>query len=430
MALTDVKIRSAKTEAAPYRLSDAGGLYLFVSPAGGKLWRWNYRFDGKQKTMSFGKYPDLSLADARSAHQAARTKLAQGDDPMAQRKATKSAVKAQAQAEKAVAERSFKVVTLQWHKWWAPGVSRETAAYILRRLEADVFPALGHKPITDITPAEIRNLIMAIEHGEGGGRRFEGKGARDIAQRLHGTIGQIFRYAVSHDLAAGNPASAFRPGDVLSPRKTQNRAHIEPSQLPELLTAMENYSGHMVVKLGLKLLALTFVRTQELLRAPWSEFDLDGAIWKIEAERMKKSRPHFVPLSSQAVAVLRQLKNLAGEKRFVFPGLNTQTADGTINCNSILGALADLGYKGVMTGHGYRGLARTVLAEKGFEKAHVELQLAHANDDKTEAAYNHALYVPQRTAMMQWWADHLDQELSKGKNKPLPLTKACSVSKS
>jgi len=183
MKLTDVKIRAAKPQAAAYGLADGGGLYLLISPTGGKLWRWNYRHNRKQNTMPLGKYPDISLADARDAHKAARTELAKGNDPMAQRKAEKTAVKAQAEEKKASDANSFKAVALKWHKWWEPGVDSDTAAYILRRLEADVFPAFGHKLITEIKPSEIRNLILAIERGEGEGRRFKGKGARDVAQR-------------------------------------------------------------------------------------------------------------------------------------------------------------------------------------------------------------------------------------------------------
>jgi integrase len=421
MALTDVKIRAAKPKKSAYRLADAGGLYLHVSPSGGKLWRWNYRYNRKQKTMPFGKYPDVTLAMARERHGAARTELAKGNDPMALRKAQKVAAKAKSVTEKACDANSFRAVALKWHKWYTPSVDSDTAAYILRRLEADVFPAIGHKPLNEIKPAEIRNLILAIERGEGDGRRFKGKGARDVAQRQHGTISQIFRYALVHELAEGNPAAAFKPSDVLTSRETQNRARIAPIELPALLSAMDNYSGHMVVKLALKLMALTFVRTEELLEAPWSEIDIENALWKIDADRMKKGRTHIVPLSRQAVTILRQLKQMAGEKRFVFPGLNSQTADGTINSNSLLNALADIGYKGVMTGHGYRGLARTVLAENGFEKEHVKLQLAHANDDKTDAAYNYARYLPKRTEIMQWWADYLDTALEKAKAKLIPI---------
>ena len=415
MALTDVKIRAARPQKAAYRLADARGLYLLVSPSGGKLWRWNYRFEGKQKTMPFGKYPDVTLALARERHGAARTQLAKGKDPMALRKAEKIVAKAQTEAEKTCDANSFKAVALKWHELYAPGVDSDTATYILRRLKADVFPAFGNKQITEVKPSDVRELIKAIERGEGRGRRFQGKGARDVAHRQHGTINQIFRYAIAHDLADYNPAAAFKPGDVLSPRKATHRARIKTDGLPSLLSAMENYNGHTVVKLALKLMALTFVRTEELLDAPWTEFDIEHALWKIDADRMKKDRVHLVPLSHQAIAILRQLKQMAGEKRFVFPGLNSQTVDGSINSNSLLNALDDLGYKGIMTGHGYRGLARTVLAENGFDKEHVELQLAHVNDDKTDAAYNYALYLPQRTAMMQWWADYLDAELNKQK---------------
>jgi integrase len=186
---------------------------------------------------------------------------------------------------------------------------------------------------------------------------------------------------------------------------------------------MDNYSGHPVWRYALKLIALLFVRTAELLQAPWSEFDLDNARWVISAERMKMDKPHIVPLPRKAIAILRELKDLAGDRRFVFPGLNKQTANTTINCNTLLNVLEEIGYKGVMTGHGFRGLARTILAEHGFDKAHVELQLAHANDDKTEAAYNHALYLPQRTELMQWWADYLDTELNKGMTKVVAIRK-------
>lgn len=412
MALTDVKIRAAKPRAQAYRLVDGAGLYLLVSPSGGKLWRWNYRFGRKQKTMPFGKYPDVTLAMARESHGSARSELAKGNDPMELRRAEKLAAKAQSEAEKARDANSFKAVALKWHEFYSPGVDSDTAAYILRRLEADVFPAFGKKQISEIKPSDIRELVKAVERGEGQGRRFKGKGARDVAQRQHGTINQIFRYAIAHELADYNPAAAFKPTDVLSPRKTKHRARIKPEELPRLLAAMETYGGHKVVKRALNLMALTFVRTEELLDAPWIEFDIENALWKVDAERTKKDRTHLVPLSRQAITILQQLKQMAGKKRFVFPGLNSQTADGSINCNSLLNALDDLGYKGIMTGHGYRGLARTVLAENGFEKEHVELQLAHANDDKTDAAYNYALYLPQRRAMMQWWADFLDKSLA------------------
>jgi integrase len=424
MALTDVKIRAAKPAEKAYRLADGGGLYLLIPPSGGKLWRWNYRFSGKQKTMPLGKYPDVSLADARTAHQTARIELFKGNDPMAQRKAERDAAKAtatqeQAKTEEASDAHSFKAVALKWHEKWAPSVGINTAAYILRRLEADVFPAFGNKPITEVRPSDIRNLILAIEQGNGKGRRFEGTGARDVAQRQHGTISQIFRYAIAHELADSNPAAAFKPSDVLKARKTQHRARVETSQLPQLLMAIDDFPGHKVWRYALKLMSMLFVRTNELLEAPLTEFDLDNARWVITAERMKMDRPHIVPLPRQAVSILRELFSLAvaENKTFVFPGMNKQTENGTLNENTLLLALEEIGYKGIMTGHGFRGLASTILHENGFEEAHIELQLSHAKKNKVAASYDYAKYIPQRTELMQWWADYLDAGLSTEKAK-------------
>lgn len=429
MALTDVKIRAAKPAAKGYRLPDSGGLYLLIAPSGGKLWRWNYRFGGKQKTMPLGKYPDVTLADARTAHQAARSELSKRNDPMAQRKAEKDAAKATVVHEQAktkeVCDGSFKAVALKWHKKWSPGVEDDTADYILRRLEADVFPAFGNKPINEVKASDIRSLIIAIEQGKGEGRRFKGKGARDVAQRQHGTINQIFRYAIAHELADSNPAAAFKPSDVLQARKTQHRARVETNQLPKLLVAIDDFPGHKVWRDALKLMAMLFVRTGELLEAPLSEFDLDNARWVITPERMKMDRPHIVPLPRQAVTILRELFSvaIAENKTFVFPGMNKQTENGTLNENTLLVALEELGYKGIMTGHGFRGLASTILHENGFEEAHIELQLSHAKKNKVAASYDYAKYIPQRTELMQWWADYLDRGLRTEKEKVVSIRK-------
>ena len=357
--------------------------------------------------MALGEYPLLRLAVVRQRVGDARKMLADGVDPMAVKKARKEAAQARATAEQHKMESSFKRIAELWYQRWFQSVDADTAAYILRRLEADVFPVLGSISIDDITAADIRKLIIAIEK----------RGARDVAQRVHGTISQIFRYAVTHELAERNPAADFTPSDVLSPRKTQNRAHIEPSDLPALLVAIDVYNRKPMLRSALKLMSLLFVRTSELLQAPWSEFDLDNARWVITSERMKMDKRHIIPLPRQAIEILRELKQLAGERQFVFPGMNKQTENKTINCNSLLNALDDIGYKGMMTGHGFRGLARTILAENGFDKAHVELQLSHSNGDRVEAAYNHAQYLPQRTELMQWWADYLDAALAKGRAK-------------
>ena len=421
MPLTDTAIKRSKAGAKAYKLYDRDGLFLLVKENGSKLFRLKYRYHGKEKLMALGEYPYVSLATARERALDGRKKLADNIDPMAEKQAQakakqaqEEAARVQRQAEQRASEKTFKAVALKWHKWWAPGVGLKTAAYIMRRLEADVFPAFGDLQPDDIKASDIRNLILGIERE---------RGARDVAQRQHGTISQIFRYAITHELAERNPAADFKPSDVLKPRKTQNRAHIEPEELPKLLVAMDKYDGQPIVRYALKLMAITFVRTQELLEAPWAEFDLDNAVWKISAERMKKDRPHIVPLPRQAAEILGELKRLAGDKLFVFPGLNRATAHGTINCNSILNALEEIGYKSVMTGHGYRGLARTILAENGFEKEHVELQLSHSSDDKTDAAYNHARYLPQRKAILTWWADYLDKQLENGRNSDVATRK-------
>lgn len=413
MPLTDTKIKAASPAEKPYKLYDREGVFALIRPNGSKLWRFKYVVQGKEKLMALGEYPAVSLASARKRASEARAMLAEGVDPMAARK-----------AEQQRAENSFQRVSERWHEWWAQGVDADTAAYILRRLQADVFPTLGGTPIDEIKAADIRNLILAIEQGKGEGRRFKGKGARDVAQRQFGTLSQIFRYAVTHGMAERNPAADFKPSDVLAPHKAQHRAHIEPASLPGLLLAVDAYDRKPVLRLALKLMALTFVRTQELLQAPWSEFDLDNARWTVTAARMKKGRPHIVPLSHQALAILRELKQLAGDKPFVFPGMNRQSEGKTINSNALLNVIKEIGYKGIMTGHGFRGLARTILAEHGFDKAHVELQLSHSNDDKVEAAYNHAQYLQQRTELMQWWADYLDDQLVKGQSKIVAINRS------
>lgn len=389
------------------------GLFLLITKSGSKLWKLQYRLNGKRTEVALGAFTATTQAEAKAALEQVRkdaenirdNKIAKGISPV-----TKIDNTGTEQAD------NFKFVALKWHDWWSAGVDADTSAYILRRLESDVFPAIGHRMPDDIKPADVRNLILDIERGKGEARRFKGKGARDVAQRQHGTISQIFRYAVTHDLATTNPAATFKPSDVLKPRKTQHRAHIEPNELPALLVAIDDYQdAKLIRRYAMQLMTLCFVRTAELLEAPKSEFDLDNAEWVISAERCKMDRPHVVPLSTQAVAILRELFALSGDKKFIFPGLNKQTENGTINENALLNVLEDIGYKSVMTGHGFRALARTILAKNGFPKDVCELQLAHAKEDKTEASYNHWDYLDQRKELMKWWANHLDEQLAKGR---------------
>jgi integrase len=403
MPLSDLMVRTLKPRGRAYKVYDRDGLFLLINPGGSKLWRWRYRFDQKEKLMALGEYPVVTLAEARDRHLAARKILAGGNDPMAERKATAEAKQREIEARERESENSFENVARKWWDWWAAGKSVRHADYVLRRLEADVFPCIGHKFVDAITAADIRNLMLLIER----------RGARDVAKRAHETTGQVFRYAIAHGIASRNSAADFKPKDILSEAKEENFARVDTKELPDLLLKMENYDGDALTRLAMKLMAYTFVRTSELIESEWSEFDLDGARWDIPAERMKMDTPHIVPLSRQSVAVLRALSLLTGNRTLIFPGANDKQRP--MSNNTILFALYRLGYKGRMTGHGFRGLASTILHENGFEEEHIELQLAHQKRNKVAAAYNHAKYLKQRKAMMQWWADYLDSQSAKSK---------------
>ena len=260
--------------------------------------------------MALGEYPLVSLAQARERHFAARKLLAAGIDPMAERKAEAEANSREAEARQHEAENSFEKVARKWWEWWAAGKSPRHTDYVLRRLEADVFPAFGHKFIDNVTPADIRKLMLAIED----------RGARDVAKRAHETTGQIFRYAIANGIASRNPAADFKPKDILAEAKEENFSRVDAKELPTLLAKMVDYDGDAITRLAMRLMAYTFVRTSELIESEWPEFDLDDARWDIPAERMKMDTPHIVPLSRQSVDVLRALKLLTGKGRFVFPG--------------------------------------------------------------------------------------------------------------
>lgn len=389
MPLTDLTVRNAKPNSRLQKLSDGRGLQLHITTAGSKLWRWAYRYDSKQKLMALGIYPDVSLAQARQAADEARKLLASGIDPMEQRKADKN------NSEKAV-ENTFEIIARQWWQHWSPARSARHAEYVIRRLEADVFPLLGGRPVNEIQAPEVVKMIKTIEE----------RGALDIAKRSLQTCGQIFRYAIAHGCAIRNPATDIRPGDVLTTRKKQNYARVDAKELPDLLRHIEVYQGSSVTRLAMKLMAMTFVRTSELIGARWEEFDLDTARWDIPAERMKMKTPHIVLLSRQAVQLLRTLHTLTGHRELLFPGERKHQKP--MSNNTILKALERMGYKGRMTGHGFRGIASTVLHEHGWPHEHIELQLAHQERNDTSAAYNHAQYLKQRAEMMQWWSDYLE----------------------
>jgi integrase len=401
VALTDTEIRKAKAKASAYRMSDGGGLYLWITPPGGKLWRWKYRFEGREKLMTFGSYPDVSLSLARERHAAARKLLATATDPMAERK-----------AEKAAVENSFQSVARLWLAHWQDGKSPRHVDYVKRRMDADILPCLGARPIALIEAPDLVAMTKAIEQ----------RGARDIAKRALETTGQVFRFAIAHGHTTRNPASEIRPSDILKSNRKVNYARVDARELPELLRAIEVYQGTHVTRLAMKLMALTFVRTSELIGARWAEFDAEAARWDIPAERMKMRTPHIAPLSRQALEVLDTLHTLTGQSEWLFPG--DRNASKPMSNNTILKALERMGYKGRMTGHGFRGLASTILHEQGYAHDHIELQLAHAPRNAVSAAYNHALYLEPRAKMMQDWADFLERTQRGGKVLPFRGTAA------
>ena len=386
MALTDTAVRQAKPRDKQYKLSDEKGLFLLVTPKGAKYWRLKYRIGGIEKALALGVYPDVSLKDARSARDDARKLVATGTDPMALRNAKK-----QADAM------TFQAVAEKWFTHWRPGRTENHAADVWRRLEMDILPVLGNVPANDLTAAQVRDCVKAIET----------RGALDIAKRQLQKCSQIMRYAVAHDLAERNPVADIQPSDILPARRKRNYSRIDAKELPQLLKDIDAYIGGEHTKLALQLMALTFVRTGELIAAKWDEFNVDANRWDIPAERMKvKTAPHIVPLSKQALAVLEKLQAISYGCGFVFP---SDTGKPThMSNNTILYALYRMGYRGRMTGHGFRGVASTILHEQGWPHEHIELQLAHQERDEVSAAYNHALYLPQRAKMMQSWADYLD----------------------
>jgi integrase len=396
VALTDTEARKAKPTAKAYKLADSGGLFLAVMPAGGKLWRWKYRFEGAEKLMALGSYPEVSLAAARERHAEGRRLLASGVDPMARRKTVKLAVQIQS-------ENSFANIASRWMEHWKEDKSLRHVDSTERRLKANILPSLGMLQIAEIQAPDVVAMVRAVE----------ARGARDVAKRALETTGQIFRYAIAHGYATRNPAAEIKPRDILKPTQKENYARVDAKELPGLLRQIEVYQGTHVTRLAIKMMALTFVRTSELIGSQWSEFDFEHKRWDIPAERMKMRTPHIVPLSDQSIEVLQSLHTITGSSKWLFPGDRNQAKP--MSNNTILKALERMGYKGRMTGHGFRGIASTMLHEQGYNHEHIELQLAHAPRNAVSAAYNHALYLKPRAEMMQAWADYLEEMQKKAK---------------
>ena len=389
MTLTDTAVRNTKPGTKPAKLFDERGLFLLVTPGGGKWWRFRYSFDGKEKLLSLGTYPDVTLKAARDKRDAARKLLADGIDPGRQRKAQKSA-----RAERA--SNSFEVVAREWFAKYAPTWAENHGDRILRRLDRDIFPWIGGLPVADVTGPE---LLSAV-------RRIEARGALETAHRALANCGQVFRYAIATGRAERDISADLR--GALPPVKVESFAAVtEPDKVGELLRAIDGYQGTLTVSCALRLAPLVFVRPGELRKAEWADIDLDGAEWRYTVT--KTGTPHIVPLSIQAVSILRELRALTGTSRYVFPGARSNGRP--MSDNAILAALRRMGIgKEEMSGHGFRAMARTILDEVlCFRPDFIEHQLAHAVRDPNGRAYNRTAHLPERRKMMQAWADYLDR---------------------
>lgn len=389
MALSDVAIRKSQPQEKQYKMTDGEGLYLLITPAGGKYWRLDYRFDGKRKTYAIGTYPDVPLKLARERKSDARKLLAEGIDPNEFKKSARLA-RMEASAS------SFEYVAREWLLKFSTKWTDEHTDRLRRRFENDVFPYIGSKPISQIDAPELLRVI----------RRIESRGAIDTAHRALQNCGMVFRYAIATGRASNDPSGSLK--GALPPVKKKHHASITDSRkIGGLLRAIDGYEGHFITRCALQFVPYCFVRPKELRHAEWSEFDFDKAEWRIPADKMKMRDIHIVPLSKQALSVLSEIQPLTGGGKYVFPSL--RSSQRPMSENTINAALRRMGFsKDEMTGHGFRSMASTLLNEQGWNKDAIERQLAHSERDEVRASYNFAQYLPERVKMMQAWADYLD----------------------
>lgn len=389
MVLSDVGIRKAQPQDKQYKMTDGQGLYLLVTAKGGKYWRFDYRYDGKRKTLAIGTYPDVSLKLARDKRSDARKLLAEGIDPNEFKKSLK-------RARMEASENSFEHVAREWLHKFSAKWSDEHTQRLTRRFEKDVFPYIGKKPVSQIDAPELLRVI----------RRIESRGALDTAHRALQNCGQVFRYAVATGRATQDPSGALS-GALPPVRKKHHASITDTKKIGGLLRAIDGYEGQFVTRCALQFIPYSFVRPKELRHAEWIEIDFDEAEWRIPAEKMKMRDTHIVPLSTQAMAILNELKPLTGTGKYIFPSL--RSSDRPMSENTINAALRRMGFgKDEMTGHGFRSMASTLLNEQGWKRDAIERQLAHSERDDVRAAYNYAEYLPERRKMMQAWADYLD----------------------
>lgn len=388
MPLSDTTIRTAKPKDKLYRLTDANGLCLEVTPTGSKLWRYRYRFNGSAKMLAIGAYPAITLLKARQLRDGARQLLIEGTDPGEQKKAAKQAQR--------VEGLTFETLAREWFAYNAPRWAESTTYKAKLYLENDLIPGIGARPVKAITRPDLVELV----------RKVEARGTLNAAGKIRQWLHQIFRYGLAKGVVDANPATDLSVV-AAPPKAARHHPHVNFAELPELLAKSEAANIHSLTRHAIRLLALTAVRPGELRQAPWAEFDLERATWTIPAERMKARRPHIVPLPRQAVAILRQLQEVTGRYELVFAGANPERP---MSENTVNKALRLMGYEGRQTGHGFRHLLSTELNGRGYNKDWIERQLAHGDSDEIRGTYNHAAYVEQRREMMQAWADSIDAQ--------------------
>ncbi|WHP81033.1 tyrosine-type recombinase/integrase [Edwardsiella anguillarum] len=387
-----MQIRRAKPEAKAYTLGDGQGLSLLIEPNGSKSWRFRYRFAGKPKMISLGVYPTITLADARSRRDEARKLVAEGKNPSEVRKEQKLALQTES-------ENAFEKIATEWHQMKSAKWSAGYVSDIMEAFKNDIFPYVGTRPVGEIKPLELLNVL----------RKIEKRGALEKMRKVRQRCSEVFRYAIATGRAEYNPAADL--SNALEVHQSNHFPFLKADEIPDFLRALDSYTGSRLVQIATKLLMITGVRTIELRAALWSEFDLDNAIWEIPAERMKMRRAHLVPLSTQALDLLNELKIMTGNYRYVFPGRNEPNKP--MSEASINQVIKRIGYGGKVTGHGFRHTLSTILHELGYESSWIEMQLAHVDKNNIRGTYNHAHYLERRRHMLENYSNLLLGKVSK-----------------
>lgn len=408
MKLTDAKLKALKPSEKASTLPDGGGLTLYCLPNGTKTWRYRYRYLGKPQTMTFGQYPNISLKDARAKHAEAIAVLASGNNPMGERKKDKL-LKSLAVAN------SFHAVAEKWFDHWSHGKDEKTVSAARGRLDNYVIPQLGSRPINEMTAQEFVAMGKKVESS---GKERDVSGhlipLTETAERCVRYCGQIFDFAISHGLAQANPPRSVKFSTFLKAKNPQNHARVSNAELPALLNKIDAYKSE-VTRLGIQLMTITFLRTSEQIQGTWDEIDFEAKQWRIPmGDRMKEGDRHIIPLANQAIEILKKLKEISGGRKYIFPS-KVRPNDGHMHEATMLRAIGRMGYKNEMTGHGFRGIASTILHEKGYPETVVETQLAHLTGSKVSRSYNSADHLEIRTEMMQDWADSVDMFKRDGK---------------